>query len=203
MLSIPFSRFRFPRRLMPILAVLAASGCWGPAHEYVKYEPTRAPDKVAEAKSPPVSVQVTDKRSATVAMASSAQIMTDSFAYVPSNDMAGMLKKAFALELKNRGFTGGSGGNVVSVSLSFYRADRLRTSSEGEMAASMGFDVTVTRADGSTAFSHFILGQSQLWLGFHPPADDSDRLVSAMQAAMQEALAKTFSDPAFINALNG
>jgi hypothetical protein len=122
--------------------------------------------------------------------------------YVPYNDVPEMIKGAFETELRNRGFVKGADGNVVSVSISFYRADQIQTSLLGETVASLGIDVNVKHPDGSTAYSRFILGDSRPWEADHPPEHNIRyQITNAVEAAMQDALAEVFSDPAFIDAL--
>lgn len=194
---------RYARCVVALLTLWCGSGCTQVIHRYLEYQPTPSPQKVADANSPHVLVEITDKRSTTVVMTETNGYFGEfKVEYEPYNDMARMIKDAFETELRNRGFVGGEGGNVVLVSISFYRADRLHTSLLGDVTSSIGLDVTVKRFDGAAAYNRFVLGQNQPWETEHPPEDKYKHMVTnAMAACVQDALAKAFNDPAFLSAL--
>lgn len=122
--------------------------------------------------------------------------------YVLYNDVPAMIKDAFNQELKGRGFVNAAGGSIVSVSISFYRADQFQTFPLGETEASLGIDVAVKNRDGATPYSRFIVGLSKEWQADHPPEHNIKyQITNAVEAAMQDALARVFNDPAFIAAL--
>jgi uncharacterized lipoprotein YajG len=198
--------FRFTRLVLLaglLSCATAAIGC-AAGHPYLKYEPASDPPRIAEPQSPPVTVEVSDHRT-DQDMWGAENALGEKLQYVPANNMAGMLKEAFATELKNRGYVEKAGGSVVLVTLSFYQANRINDNVVGRSIASIGMQVEVKRPDGSIAFSRFILGKSEPWVHAHPSGYDFepyDQLGDAAQAAMQQGLAETFSDRAFVDALN-
>jgi uncharacterized lipoprotein YajG len=182
--------------------LLASAGCTQTIKRYVRYEPMAAPAKIASDKSTPVAVDVIDKRSNTTILSETDGILGEvTYKYVPYSDMAQLLKGAFQTELKDRGLTVGPGGNTVDVTISFIRADDLHTSGPGRTVASIGLEVTVNRADGTTAYSRFILGQNGPWQASHPPKDPEYQTTNAVEASIQDTLSNVFADPAFLNAL--
>lgn len=200
--SLSIGRMRSAGWLL-VCTSLCMIGCTQVTHQYLKYEPISGPPKLADAKSPPVSVEVTDKRTSTTLLTRTSGYFGEfTVEYVPYNDVPEMIKEAFETELRDRGFVRGASGNVVSVSISFYRADQMPTSFFGETDASLGIEVTVKHPDGSTAYSRFVLGDSRPWEAEHPPEHNIKyQITNAVEAAMQDALAKVFNDPGFINAL--
>ena len=160
--------------------------------------------KVPQAKSPPVTVDVFDKRTDKVVMTADDVTLLVGFKreFVPYNDMVRFLADAFNTELKDRGFIEGAGGTVISANLSFFRCDQMPDLPVPETAASIGIDVTVKRPGGSVSYSRFVLGRSEPWQKIHPPEENLKYPVTnPMQAAIQDALANVFSDPAFLDAL--
>ena len=67
---------------------------------------------------------------------------------VSNTDVPGTLKSAFETELKNRGFTEGGGGNVISVSLGNFENQFTLGFFSGDATATIGMQVTVTRPNG-------------------------------------------------------
>jgi uncharacterized lipoprotein YajG len=98
--------------------------------------------------------------------------------------------------LTNRGFTQGTGGNVVSVRLGNFE-NQFTGFFSGDATATIGMDVTVKRADGSTAYRQFIQGQSKDWVEI-AGEDNAQRVLNG---ALQDAVSKVFQDNAFLDAL--
>jgi hypothetical protein len=192
---------------LPLLIVVyfvGLAGCASVDRPYLLYKPMPERVKVARPNTPPVALDVSDKRANKIVMSEPIDAFGPTQEFEAYNDIPEMLRGAFEEELRNRGFTLNSGGDVVSVTLSFYQSDWLRDSVVGTAVASIGLDVAVKHTDGSGIYRRFILGQSQPWQKIHPPEENFKYPVTnALQAAMQDALAKVFSDPSFINALSG
>ena len=166
-------------------------------HVDLAYQPTTQATKVATPSSPRVSVVVTDKRPTKVVgqkMNGLGMKMAD---IVSNTDVPGTLKSAFETELKNRGFTEGGGGNVVSVSLGNFENQFTLGFFSGDATATIGMQVTVTRPNGSVAYDRYITGQAKDWV----EVAGEDNAQRELDAAMQDGVSKVFADNAFIGSL--
>ncbi len=166
-------------------------------HVDLAYQPATQATKLATAASPRVSVVVTDKRPTKVVgqkMNGLGMKMAD---IVSNTDVPGTLKSAFETELKNRGFTDGGGGNVISVSLGNFENQFKLGFFSGDATATIGMQVTVTRPDGSVAYDKYITGQAKDWV----EVAGEDNAQRELDAAMQDGVSKVFADNAFIGSL--
>ena len=204
--------FNGERHLVPILALcalLSAVGCTQTIGRDLQYQPIPQPTQASNPTSPPVAVKVFDRRPTETIY--SADNLNGKTEYVPQNNVWEVVESAFNTELQNRGFTDGKGGNTLTAILTFFWAkpgpDPHQTSfiQVQEVVASIGLKITVRRSDGSLIYSRSIEGQSKPWQEKNPvDADIWHRrpITEAAEAAIQDALARVFADPAFISALN-
>lgn len=167
-------------------------------HVNLAYEPTSEASRVATADSPRVIVEVIDKRPTQTVGQKINGFGMKTADIVSDNDVAATLKSAFETELHSRGFADGAGGDVVSVRLSNFQNQFTLGFFSGDAVATMGMDVTVKRPDGSVAYNKYITGESKDWIEL-AGEDNAGRMLNG---AMRDALAKVFSDNAFIEALS-
>jgi uncharacterized lipoprotein YajG len=179
-------------------SLLLISGCaLTTGHVDLAYQPTTQASKLAKPESPRVSVVVRDKRPTQVVgqkMNGLGMKMAD---IVSNTDVPGTLKSAFETELKNRGFTEGGGGNVISVSLGNFENQFTLGFFSGDATATIGMQVTVTRPNGSVAYDRYITGQAKDWV----EVAGEDNAQRELDAAMQDGVSKVFADNAFIGSL--
>ena len=183
-----------------LAAMVLLSGCaFTTGHVNLDYQSQVAPTKVATANSPRISVAVTDKRpTQTVGHKingygiKTAEIVSDS-------DVPATVKKAFEQELEARGFTPGSGGILVNVSLNDFESEYSTGWFSGQATANMGLDVTVVETNGAIAFEKHITGHNEESVMY---AGEGNAQV-VLNAAMRDAVSNVFGDPAFLNALMG
>jgi uncharacterized lipoprotein YajG len=179
-------------------SLLLISGCaLTTGHVDLAYQPTTQASKLAKPESPRVSVVVRDKRPTQVVgqkMNGLGMKMAD---IVSNTDVPGTLKSAFETELKNRGFTEGGGGNVISVSLGNFENQFTLGFFSGDATATIGMQVTVTRPNGSVAYDRYITGQAKDWV----EVAGEDNAQHELDAAMQDGVSKVFADSAFIGSL--
>jgi uncharacterized lipoprotein YajG len=179
-------------------SLLLISGCaLTTGHVDLAYQPTTQASKLAKPESPRVSVVVRDKRPTQVVgqkMNGLGMKMAD---IVSNTDVPGTLKSAFETELKNRGFTEGGGGNVISVSLGNFENQFTLGFFSGDATATIGMQVTVTRPNGSVAYDRYITGQAKDWV----EVAGEDNAQRELDAAMQDGVSKAFADNAFIGSL--
>jgi len=179
-------------------ALLLFSGCaFTTGHVDLAYQPTTQATKLATPESPRVTVVVTDKRP-TQAVGQKINGFGMKTADIVSNtDVPGTLKSAFETELNSRGFTEGARGNAISVSLGNFENQFTLGFFSGESTATIGMQVTVKHPDGSVAYDKYITGQSKDWVEIAGEGNAEREL----NAAMQDAVSKVFSDSAFIDSL--
>ena len=179
-------------------SLLLISGCaLTTGHVDLAYQPTTQASKLAKPESPRVSVVVRDKRPTQVVgqkMNGLGMKMAD---IVSNTDVPGTLKSAFETELKNRGFTEGGGGNVISVSLGNFENQFTLGFFSGDATATIGMQVTVTSPNGSVAYDRYITRQAKDWV----EVAGEDNAQRELDAAMQDGVSKVFADNAFIGSL--
>ena len=183
---------------------ICLSGCTQRIGGVLEYQPIADPPKMNDQTSPPVAVEVTDKRPTQVILNQDSGIPGINTEYVPRNDVAGLLAIAFTAELKNRGWKIGVGGNTLSIALSFFVANQIPRFLTPETTSSVGINVMVTGSHGALSYICFIEGQSGPWQAEHSSTESiwfRHTIREAIQAAIQDAVAKVFADPAFIDAL--
>ena len=178
--------------------LLVLSGCaWTTGHVDLGYQPTTEATRLATPESPRVTVVITDKRPTQVVGQKMNGLGMKGADIVSNSDVPGTIKSAFETELKSRGFTEGTGGNVVSVSLSNFQNQFSLGFFSGEATATIGIQVTVKRPDGSIAYDKYITGQHKDWI----EVAGEDNTARQLNGAMQDGVSKVFSDSEFIDSL--
>lgn len=180
-------------------STMLLSGCaFTTGHVNLAYEPTTEAANVAAADSPRVMVEVTDKRPTQAVGQKINGFGMKTADIVSDSDVAATLKTAFETELHKRGFTDGAGGDLVSVRLANFQNQFTLGFFSGDATATIGMDVTVKRPDSSVAYNQYITGESKDW-AMIAGEGNAER---TLNGAMRDAVAKVFSDNAFIEALN-
>ncbi len=183
-----------------LAATVFLSGCaFTTGHVNLDYQSQVAPTKFAVANSPHISVAVTDKRPTQVVGhkingygMKTAEIVSDS-------DVPATVKKAFDQELEARGFTPGTGGILVAVSLNDFESEYSTGWFSAQATANMGMDVSVVQTDGTITFEKHITGHNEE--SVMTSGEGNAQVV--LNAAMRDAVSNVFGDPAFLNALMG
>lgn len=183
--------------VVALTAMLLISGCaFTTGHVNLEYQSGPA-TKIAEPDSPRIAVDVIDKRPTQIVGQKINGFGMKTADIVSDSDVPGTLKSAFETELNGRGFTVGPGGALIVVRLTSLKNQFTVGFFSGEATASMGMDVTVKRPDGAVTYDKYITGQNQESIELATPGNAQDTL----NAAMQDAVSKVFSDSAFIDAL--
>ncbi len=211
-----------PLNRISIIAVAAAllgtCSCLGPTgHVSLEYASPSPAAKVAEAGSPHVAVEVADKRPTQVVGQKFNGVWMPTSDIVSDTDVPSALKSAFDTELAQRGFILGPGGNLVSVTL-----NTLQSRFTGpwlapgpETTAEMAMGVAVKLPNGAVVYDKSIAAQNRerlsaasCWEADKMPKSvaklDARLLCNArdtLNAAMQDAVLKIFSDGTFIDVL--
>ena len=183
-----------------LAATILLSGCaFTTGHVDLDYQSQVTPTRVAEGDSPRIGVAVADKRPTQVVGhkingygMKTAEIISDS-------DVPDTVKKAFEQELKARGFTVGTGGILVSVSLNDFESEYSMGWFSGQATANMGMDVSVVQTNGAITFEKHIVGHNEESVMTAGEGNAQDTL----NAAMRDAVSNVFGDPAFLDALVG
>ena len=178
--------------------IAALGGCaFTTGHVNVAYQAAGNATKVALPDSPPVSVEVSDKRPSQAVGQKINGFGMKTADIVADNDVASTLKGAFESELKARGFTEAAGGDLISVRVYEFQNQYTLGFFSGDATASLGMDIAVKRPDGSVAYQKTITGQAKDWVEI-AGEDNAQRVLNL---AMQDALNKVFDDSDFIAAL--
>jgi uncharacterized lipoprotein YajG len=176
----------------------ALSGCaFTTGHVNLSYQPSTQVTKVALPDSPPVTVEVSDKRPIHTVGQKINGFGMKTADIVSDNDVASTLKSAFESELNSRGFTEGARGNLIFIRLSNFENQFTLGFFSGDATATLGMDVAVKRPDGSVAYQKYVTGESKDWVEI-AGEDNAQRV---LDAAMQDAVSKVFDDSDFIDAV--
>ena len=142
--------------------LLVLSGCaFTTGHVDLSYQPTSQPTQIAESNSPPVVVEVADKRATQAVGQKINGFGMKNADIVSKSDVSGTLKNAFYAELSNRGFKERRGGNVISVTLNNFQNQFTLGFFSGEATATIGINVAVKKANGSVPYNQYITGQAK------------------------------------------
>ncbi len=190
-----------------LAAMLLIGGCaFTTGHVNLEYQPQTPATRVAEAASPPVAVQVTDKRPTQIVGEKINGFGMKTAGIKSDSDVPGTLKGAFETELKHRGFTIGANGNQVVVMLDSLQNSFAAGVFRGDASANAGMDVSVKRLGGVVVYDKYFTGQSKIrdvgfnW-GVFVEMGSSRDAQTALNAAIRDAVTKVFADEAFIHAL--
>ena len=181
-----------------VATLLLLSGCaFTTGHVDLSYQPNSQPTQIAGSNSPPVLVEVSDKRTTQAVGQKINGFGMKTADIVLNSDVQGTLKSAFEAELSNRGFKEGPGGNRISVTLNNFQNQFTLGFFSGEATATIGINVTVKRANGSIPYNQYITGQAKDWVEITGEGNAQ----RVLNAAMQDAISKVFADNAFIASL--
>jgi uncharacterized lipoprotein YajG len=187
--------------VMPLVAALILfllGGCaFTQGQVNVAYQASTPASPVAESSSPPVLVQVSDKRTTQVVGQKINGFGMKTADIVSTSDVPGTLKNAFETELSNRGFKQGEGGNLILVTLDNFQNQFTLGFFSGEATATIGINVTVKGPGGVVAYNQYITGQSKESVQLAIASNAEEEL----NAAMRDAVGKVFADAAFIGSL--
>jgi uncharacterized lipoprotein YajG len=185
-------------KVLVITALLSISGCaFTTGHVDLEYQPASTGTKIATAQSPPVAVKIVDKRSTQIVGSKINGFGMKTADIISDSDVPATLKSAFETELKNRGFKLGSNGLLLVVELRNLQNQFALGFFSGESTGSIGMDVIIQQLDGAKIYDQYITGQGQDWIEI----GDMSNAQKTLDAAIQNAVSKTFSDSAFIEAL--
>lgn len=191
-------RYRNASGIFAVAAVLFFGGCaFTTGHVDLSYQPSTDVTKVAEAESPPVAVQIIDKRPTKTVGQKINGFGMKTADIVADTDVPQTIKDAFETELTNRGFTDGPNGNQVVVTL-----DNLQNSFtvgffSGEATSTAGMDVAIKNVKGASIFDKYFTGQSKDWIELATPENAQKML----DGALKDAIGKVFADQDFLDAL--
>jgi uncharacterized lipoprotein YajG len=182
------------------LAMCLLSGCaLTQASVSLSYVPQTDVSKVAGADKVSVAVEVSDAR--TIKDKVGAKINSygmEMAAIIAQEDVPETVKKAIEVELENRGFQVAAGDMTVAAELSKFYNDFKIGFWAGDAMAEVTLNIEVKNASGGIVFSNLITGE-----GTNPNiqvASGSNAKV-ALDAALNDAIAKLFQEPAFIDSL--
>jgi len=188
------------RYALCVVSILALAQCVPSREVQVAYQ---APMRTAQDPDPrlkPVTIVVIDKRPTTV-VGHPLGFFGEREGNITSEDeAAAALKKAFDIELKNEGFTIGTGGNDVVLTMTHFESQYVHPLFHTRAVASIGVEVKVRKADGSTAYSGYVVGQADQDAETHFESDETS-ISDVLNAAMDDAVTKALDDPAFMTAL--
>jgi uncharacterized lipoprotein YajG len=186
------------QKVFLITAVLFLSGCaFTTGHVDLQYQPASAGTKIATAQSPPVALKIIDKRSTQIVGSKINGFGMKTADIVSDSDVPATLKTAFETELENRGFKLGPNGLVLVVELRNLQNQFALGFFSGESTGSVGMEVTIERPDGAKIYNQYITGQGQDSIELA----DMSNAQKTLNAAIENAVSKTFNDAAFIEAL--
>jgi uncharacterized lipoprotein YajG len=144
-----------------------------------------------------VALKIIDKRSTQIVGSKINGFGMKTADIVSDSDVPATLKTAFETELENRGFKLGPNGLVLVVELRNLQNQFALGFFSGESTGSVGMDVTIERPDGVKIYDQYITGQGQDSIELA----DMTNAQKTLNAAIQNAVSKTFNDSAFIEAL--
>ncbi len=191
-------RYHSANIIIALAAALFLAGCaFTTGHVDLSYQPSTDVTKVAETESPPVAVQIIDKRPTKTVGQKINGFGMKTADIVADTDVPQTIKDAFETELTNRGFTDGPNGNQVVVTL-----DNLQNSFtvgffSGEATSTAGMDVAVKNAKGANVFDKYFTGQSKDWIELATPENAQKML----NGAIKDAIGKVFADQDFLDTL--
>lgn len=181
-----------------LTAMLLISGCpFTTGHVNLEYHSQTPATRVAEAGSPRVAVEVSDKRTTQIVGQKINGWGMKTADIVSDTNVPGILKSAFQNELEDRGFTVGPRGALIAVALSSLNNQFSLGVFSGEAEANIGMDVSVKRPDGVVAYDKYITGNYR----GSSMAATAGMAQRTLNAAMRDAISRVFSDSAFIGAL--
>lgn len=167
-------------------------------HVDLAYTPQSAASQLAGASQVHVRVDVTDKRASTDVGHKINGYGIEMAPIVADKNVTNVVKEAIETELRNRGFTTGDGSAVVLAELSSFKNTFQIGFFSGTAAADLAMNVMVIGADGKVLFKKWIMAK-----GVNPSIQmaSATNAQVALEAALQDAMTKLFSEQDFLNAL--
>lgn len=193
--------FAFSRiSAMGLLGALCLCGC-ALTKDYVTvaYIPQANVARISGADKVKVQVSVSDLRSIKDRVSAKKNgYGMEMAAIINKEDVADTLKRALEAELSNRGFAMSNGDVLLLAELSKFWNDFKIGFWSGDAVAELTMNVQIKRADGSIAYSKAVTGG-----GTKPKIQmaSGENAKTALNAALQDAVAKVFSDPALTESL--
>ena len=196
------------RYALCIVSVLMLTQCVPTREVQVAYQAPMRTAKDPDPKLKPVTVVVIDKRPTTV-VGHPLGFVGEREGNITSEDQASeALRKAFDIELRNEGFTIGTGGNAVVLTMTHFESQYVHPLFHTRAVASLGIEIKVRNITGSTVYDGYIVGQAEAPAEKHFEGDQTvasnvlDATISdVLNAAMEDAVTRTLHDPAFMDAL--
>jgi len=188
------------RYVFCVISALMLTQCVPSREVQVAYQAPMRTAKDPDPKLKPVTVVVVDKRPTTVVGHPLGFIGEREGTITSADEASEALKKAFDIDLKNEGFTIGPGGNDVVLTMTHFESQYVHPLFHTRAVASIGVEVKVRDAAGSTVYSAYIVGQADQEAETHFEGDET-WISDVLNAAMDDAVTKTLSDPAFMSAL--
>lgn len=183
-----------------LLAIAMLNGCaLTEGHVGMSYVPQAGVARVEGAEHVALKVEVLDERAVKDKVGAKKNGYGMEMAPILStNDVADVLKCAIETELNQRGFAVGSGPVAVIAELSKFYCDFKLGFWSGTAVAEATMNVQVRNPDGTIAYSKLVAGE-----GIKPRIQlaSEGNAQMALHAALQDAVAKLFADPSFIDAL--
>jgi uncharacterized lipoprotein YajG len=180
-------------------AAFLPSGCTlFPEHVDLSYTPQTEVANIAAANKVSLRVEVKDARPSSDIAYLVDPLYGEMAPIIPNNDILGLVRYAVETELKARGFKVGSSSALVSVELSNYRNHFHNGFFSGTAIADCAMNVKVASTKGNILYDKHIMAQ-----GMNPSIllSGGPQAKVALDLAMQNAVAKLFSDPEFTTAL--
>jgi uncharacterized lipoprotein len=182
------------------LTVLLLSGC-ALTKDYISlsYMPQSNVSKVVGADKVSVNVEVSDVRTIKDKVGAKKNGYGMEMAPIISQDDVGKtVQNAIEVELKNRGFHVAPGDITVVAELSKFYNDFKIGFWAGDAVAEVTMNIQVKNAEGGIVFSKLIDGQ-----GTNPKIQlaSGNNAKVALNAALNDAVAKLFQEPAFTESL--
>ena len=166
----------------------------------ITYVPQAGVARVGGADAVKVSVEVKDARSdkERVGRKNAGGAPLQMASIVTKEDVAATVKAAIQSELANRGFQPGQGDASVLCELTKFYNQFETEGLSAKAEALVAMNVQVKNADGSGRYSKLVTGE-----GFqeHITLASGANAKAALELALRNAVARLFSDPAFIDAL--
>ena len=182
------------------LAVLLLNGCaFTTDHVSLSYVPQPSPGKVDGADKISVKVQVTDVRTTPNKVGAKKNGYGMEMApIVADGDISEMLEKAIGTELSDRGYHVAPGDITLAVELSKFYNDFKIGFFAGDAVAEVTIDVRVKNAAGDIVYTKLVTGE-----GLNPNIQlaTGNNAKIALEAALQDAIAKLFKGPDFTDSL--
>ena len=194
--------FTFAAGCLLLVSALAVflSGCALTVDKVtLDYAPQTGVQKVALKEQVRVNVDIVDIRSKKDRVSSKKNgYGMEMAAIVAENDVADVVANAIVAELRSRGFEIGQGHVIVNAELQKFYNDFKVGFFSGDAEAEVVINTRVQGADKTVRFAKVVAGESK-----EPniQLSSGENAKLALDRALADAIARLFSDPAFVDAL--